>query len=74
MSERELLALPEAELLATSEREVFVQVPLERYDALLRHELIVDILARAVRAAKYSGEIENAVRLLLNLPKEETTE
>ncbi len=74
MSERELLSLPEAELLATSEREVFVQVPLERYDALLRHELIVDILASAVRAAKYSGEIENAVRLLLNLPKEETAE
>lgn len=74
MSERELLALPEAELLATSEREVFVQVPLERYDALLRHELIVDILASAVRAAKYSGEIAEAVRLLLNLPKEETAE
>ena len=74
MSEIEFLSLPEAELLATSEREVFLQVPLERYDALLRHELIVDILARAVRSAKYSGEIENAVRLLLNLPKEETTE
>ena len=74
MSERELLALPEAELLATSEREVFVQVPLERYDALLRHELIVDILASDVRAAQYSGEIAEAVRLLLNLPKEETAE
>ena len=71
MSKIEFLSLPEAELTCTP---VFVQVPIERYDALVRHELIVDILARAVRAAKYSGEIENAVRLLLNLPKEETTE
>lgn len=71
MSDKEFLVLPEAELTCAP---VFVQVPIERYDALVRHELIVDILARAVRAAKYSGEIENAVRLLLNLPNEEPAE
>lgn len=56
------------------ERELFVQVPLERYDELLRCEQIIDILAGAVKSAKYSGEIAEAVRLLLNLPKEETAE
>lgn len=74
MSDKEFLVLPEAELLATPEREAFARVPLDRYDALLRHELIVDILAGAVKSAKYSGEIAEAVRLLLNLPKEEPTE
>lgn len=74
MSKIEFLSLPEAELLATPEREVFVQVPIERYDALVRCEQIVGILAGAVKSAKYSGEIAEAVRLLLNLPKEETAE
>ena len=71
MSDKEFLVLPEAELTCAP---VFVQVPIERYDALVRCEQIVGILAGAVRAAKYSGEIAEAVRLLLNLPKEEPTE